>query len=244
MEFNNKLVNSLIDLTSLNENDNEDTIINLCKKANNSLGSVASVCIYKQFIPTAKSYLKTFNIPITSVINFPNGKWDIKATLAELDETLKLGADEVDVVFPYQLIFQEKLRDAEFFIKEVKQNCPNNILKVILESGELKNEDDIRLASKIAIHAGANFLKTSTGKVKINATLSATQCMLEEIKKSKQNIGFKASGGIKTFKESLNYLELTKQIMGEKYINKTTFRFGASSLLEDLLNIQNTNNSY
>lgn len=244
MEFNRKLVNSLIDLTSLNDNDTQDSIHLLCQKAHNSLGNVASICIYPKFISTALSLLKPLNIPITTVINFPKGNFDTKETLIELENALTLGANEIDVVFPYSLIFKNELRTAELFIKDIKKNCPNNILKVILETGELKNENNIRLASKIAIHAGANFLKTSTGKVKINATLAATQYMLEEIKKSKQSIGFKASGGIKTYEEAIEYLKLTANIMDQSYINKNMFRFGASSLLDNLLDGSTKSNAY
>lgn len=229
----------LIDLTSLNGNESEDDIINLCKKASTPLGDVASICIHKEFIPIALKNLKK-DIKITTVINFPHGNNNLNAVLEELHNALTLGANEIDVVMPYGELLNGNYKIVEDFLKAVKKNCENNILKVILETGELKSESNIRLASKIAIHGGADFLKTSTGKVPINATIGAAKYMLQEIDSSKSIIGFKAAGGIKTHEEACAYLDLVKEILSEILIQRDTLRFGASSLLDDLLNNHNT----
>ena len=238
--FTKQQIIELMDLTSLNDNDTSQDISALCQQATTPLGKVASVCIYKQFIPVAKNFVNDINI--TTVINFPSGRESIKKTLNELNEALSLGANEIDVVMPYYLLQNQKHKEVELFLKEVKKQCNNNILKVIIESGELKSESLIRLASKISIFIGADFIKTSTGKVPINATLDATKYMLEEIKSSQSNCGFKAAGGIKTYVDACEYLDLAKSILGEKFITPKTFRFGASSLLNDLLNNNNKKN--
>ncbi|MFL1780886.1 Deoxyribose-phosphate aldolase [Candidatus Hepatincolaceae symbiont of Richtersius coronifer] len=238
---------SLIDLTLLNENDNEENIKDLCTQSSNPLGKVAAICIFPQFIATAQAAFKELKnqrrflspnlekpIAIATVINFPQGEYNLTNTLQELDFALKAGADEIDMVMPYQLLFSGDNLMAEDFIKEIKDHCQEKILKVIIESGEL-DEELTRTASKIVINTGANFIKTSTGKVKINATLDAAKYILEEIHKSKSKCGFKASGGIRTKAEAVKYLDLASKIMGNDFINPSTFRFGASALVDNLL---------
>ena len=233
---------NLIDLTSLNDTDKDKNIIDLCHKAKTSLGDVASICIYKQFISLAKKHLDK-NIPITTVINFPKGNQNLKDTLLELEDVLTFGADEIDLVMPYHLVAQNQLSEIEYYVHEVRNNSIGKVLKVIIESGELAKEEYIRIASKISIDCGVDFIKTSTGKVNINATLESAKIMLEEIKKSGTNCGFKAAGGVKTYEESIEYLSLAKNIMGDSYINKKTFRFGDSSLLNNLID-QKSESSY
>ncbi|MCL2567667.1 MAG: deoxyribose-phosphate aldolase [Alphaproteobacteria bacterium] len=236
--FNNTEIISLIDLTSLNLNDTNPIIENLCIKANQV--NVAAICIYPQFIKFARSVLNK-NIPIATVINFPLGLNNLAAALQELEESLHNGADEIDVVMPYSEIIHGNYSSVESFVQEVKKHCPKT-LKVIIESGVLKTEKLIREASKISINAGADFIKTSTGKVEINATIEAAKFMIEEIKNSKSACGFKAAGGIKTLAESLKYLETASSIMGESFITNKTFRFGASSLLDNLLGEKSKSN--
>ena len=175
------------------------------------------------------------DVKVATVINFPNGNSSLEDTLKELEKSLILGADEIDVVMPYTyLINNSDSSYIENFLKQVRKEC-NKTLKVILEVGELQKESLIRLASKIAINEGADFIKTSTGKVKINSTLEYAKYMLEEIKKSNSSCGFKAAGGIKTQEEAKAYLQLTEEIMTSSFINNKTFRFGASSLLNNIL---------
>ncbi len=232
--FTNSEILSLLDLTSLNLDDTNSIIEKLCTSSTSSLGEVAAICIYPKFIPFAKSILNK-NISISTVINFPKGSSDLYATLKELEFSINNGADEIDLVMPYSEIINSNHLFVENFVSSVKKNSTNKTLKVIIESGVLEKENLIRTASKISINAGANFIKTSTGKVPINATLEATKFMIEEIKNSGNDCGFKAAGGIKTTEESKKYLEIANNIMGRNFINKKTFRFGASSLLDDLI---------
>lgn len=246
--YDNNTIISMLDLTSLNDNDDNQVIEKLCESASTNTYAVASVCIYPKFIAFAKDYLakNKQNMKITTVINFPKGNNNESDVLKELEYALKEGADEIDVVMPYQqLINDVNNADAvEKFIKTIKNHCSHNTLKVIIESGELKTEELIRLASKIAINAGANFIKTSTGKVAVNATLDAAKYMLEEIKSSNHHCGFKAAGGIKTKTEALAYLNLASNLINEDFISPKTFRIGASSLLHDLLGTTNNNSNY
>lgn len=239
--FTNSEVISLLDLTTLNLDDTNGIIEKLCKSATSPKGEVAAICIYPQFIPFAKTILNK-NIKIATVINFPNGSTDLTNTLKELETSINNGADEIDLVMPYSEIIAGNNTFVEEFVSTIKNNCSGKLLKVIIESGILEQENLIRTASKVSINAGADFIKTSTGKVSINATLSATKYMIEEIKESGTKCGFKAAGGIKTQIEALKYLEIASNIMGKDFIKKETFRFGASSLLDDLLGNKSQSN--
>lgn len=232
---------SLIDLTSLNDNDNDDNIVALCYKSQTDFGSTPAICIYSRFIETAKLALKTINptVKIATVTNFPHGSSDIDLAIFETDLAIKRGADEVDIVFPYHYLKQGNYKIGHEMIKRAKQSCGSKTLKVIIESGELKSPELIKQASEISIENGADFIKTSTGKVAVNATLDATEIMLNAIKASGKQCGFKAAGGIRTVLEAKAYLDLTSQIMGNNWINSNNFRFGASGLLGDVLNVLN-----
>lgn len=240
-----KQILSLIDLTSLNDNDNIDSIINLTKNATSTYGNVAAICIYSRFISSAQKLLQKTNpkIKIATVCNFPHGSDDVDQALYEVSLALKRGTDEIDIVFPYHELMQGKSKIGFDLINQAKKLCVNKTLKVIIESGILKTENLIELASRISIEAGSDFIKTSTGKVPINATLDAASIMLNTIKNNNSKCGFKASGGIKTVTDATKYLDLASQIMGSTWINSHTFRFGASGLLNDVMNIlSNTNN--
>jgi deoxyribose-phosphate aldolase len=231
---------SLIDLTSLNDNDNDTAIATLCEKAKTQYGLVPAVCIYSRYIPLARNILNTA-IKIATVTNFPHGSSDIDLALYETQLAIKRGADEVDIVFPYHYLKNGDSALGWHMVKQAKQICGDKILKVIIESGELKSPFLIKQASNISIDAGADFIKTSTGKVAVNATLEAAEIMLECIDNSGKKCGFKAAGGIRTVEEASKYLDLTAKIMGEAWITPDNFRFGASSLLGDAINILNGN---
>ncbi len=234
-----KQIFSFIDATSLNDNDTQEIINNLCKKAHHNIyGNVAAVCIYPQFIQTARQYFATnkLNIKIATVTNFPHGNNNIANALAETKDALNLGADEVDIVFPYTALIDGDENVGAEMIAEAKKICGDKILKVIIESGELKTAELIKLASEISIKSGADFIKTSTGKVKINATLEATEIMLNSIKELNPNCGFKAAGGIRTVVDANKYLELAAHIMGDKWITPEHFRIGASALIDEIIN--------
>jgi deoxyribose-phosphate aldolase len=231
---------SLMDLTTLNENDTDAKVIQLCKDAKTEAGDTAAVCIYPRFIPVARKALAmqgSANIKIATVTNFPHGNDDLNIAFAETRAAVAYGADEVDVVFPYKALIAGNSEVGTQMIAGCRAICGANVaLKVIIESGELKTDALIKQASDICIAAGADFIKTSTGKVAVNATLEATKVMLEAIKASGQNVGFKAAGGVKDAQTAGQYLQMARNIMGDDWVNTDHFRFGASSLLVSLLN--------
>lgn len=227
---------SLIDLTSLNENDTDAVIEQLCQQAHIKAGNVAAICIYKRFVPLAKNLLKNTNIKIATVCNFPAGNSSLDIVIREIEQALAAGADEIDVVMPYQEYLAGKKLEVKNFIKACKKASGNQILKVILETGALHNADIIAHASEDVILAGADFIKTSTGKIATGATLDAAKAMLQVIAKLKlqRTVGFKASGGIRTLAQASAYLELADTIVGPTWATAKTFRFGASALLHEM----------
>lgn len=228
---------NLIDLTSLNDNDTNQEIEKLCESAVSQFGNVPAICIYSRFIPIARQLLNNTQIKIATVTNFPHGSPDIDIALFETKLAITRGADEVDIVFPYNDLIRGHHQVGQQMIKEAKKLCGSKTLKVIIESGSLKDKKLIRQASEISIQNGANFIKTSTGKAEVNATLEAAEVMLNVIKESKTECGFKAAGGVKTVQQAAKYLELAANIMGPKWANAEHFRFGASGLLTDVLNV-------
>lgn len=231
---------SLMDLTTLNDNDTDAKVIQLCMDAETKAGNTAAVCIYPRFIPIARKTLTeqgTTNVKIATVTNFPHGNDDLTIAFAETRAAVAYGADEVDLVFPYHALIAGNSEVGALMVAGCRAICGANIgLKVIIESGELKTASLIKQASDICIEAGANFIKTSTGKVAINATLEATQVMLQSIKDSGKDVGFKAAGGVKDAATAAQYLQMAHDIMGDDWVNTNHFRFGASSLLVSLLN--------
>lgn len=234
---------SLIDLTSLNDNDDDSAITTLCSKTQTIFGSVPAVCIYSRYIPLARSLLEKINpqVRIATVANFPHGSSDLELALFETKLALERGANEVDIVFPYHSLKAGDKVAGQKMISKAKELCGNKTLKVIIESGELKTAALIKLASEISIDAGADFIKTSTGKVTVNATLEASEIMLNCIRNSGRKCGFKAAGGIRDVTEAQKYLELATEIMGDSWLTADNFRFGASGLLNDVLNILSNN---
>jgi len=230
---------TLMDLTTLNENDTNESVIHLCRQAKTSVGSTAAVCVYPRFVPIARKTLKELgadSVKIATVTNFPHGDADIEIAVAETKAAVAYGADEVDVVFPYKALMFGNAQVGYDLVRACKDVCGEAVtLKVIIENGELESSVLIRLASEIAIEAGADFIKTSTGKVPVNTTLEAAKIMLQVIKEKNKAIGFKAAGGVKTTQQAADYLALAEDIMGKEWISPKTFRFGASSLLGDLL---------
>lgn len=226
---------SLLDLTDLNDGTTSGDIDIVCEKADGPCGRVAAVCIWPQFITQAKEKLAGTGIKIATVVNFPEGGEDTIAVEAEVEAALNDGADEIDLVMPYKALLEGRPGFAETQIVRIRRVIgERGLLKVILETGELKQADAIRLASDVAIGAGADFIKTSTGKVAVNATLEAAEIMLNAIKDSAKPVGFKAAGGIRTGDDAQNYLDLADKIMGPDWANSDTFRFGASGLLSAL----------
>ena len=229
---------ALMDLTTLNDDDTEQKIIALCHQAKSLAGDTAAVCIYPKFIEIARKTLHAQdrnNIKIATVTNFPHGNADIAAAVYETQDAIAAGADEVDVVFPYKAFIDGDETVGYELVKACKAVCGDVVLKVIIESGELRNPERIRRVSQVAIDAGADFIKTSTGKVPVNATLDAAKIMLEVIKEKNPDVGFKAAGGVKDAQTAKAYLDLAREILGDEWVSAAHFRFGASSLLNNLL---------
>ncbi len=241
-----KLALSMIDLTTLEGKDTPGKVKQLCYKAIHphdkleSLPKVAAVCVYPTYVGLAKKELKGSGILVASVATaFPSGQSSLKTKLSDTRYAVDEGADEIDMVISrgeflagnYEFVFDE--------IASIKEACGNAHLKVILETGELDTLDNVRKASELAMHAGADFIKTSTGKIQPAATLSVTYVMLDAIKdyylKTGKMIGMKPAGGISNSKIALQYLVMLNEVLGEKWMNKNYFRFGASSLANDIL---------
>jgi deoxyribose-phosphate aldolase len=237
-----KRILPLIDLTSLNETDDDENIKKLCASAVTPCGKVAAVCIYSRFVKLAKTSLAGTSIKIATVCNFPTGDQNIDNILQETKQAITDGADEIDLVIPYKDYLNGNTKSTTNLVSECKKILNSHsrasgnpvLLKVILETGALQKPEIITAASEDVIAAGADFLKTSTGKIVVNATPKAAQLMLQTIHKSNRNIGFKAAGGIRTVAQTLPYLQLEDDIMDPDWATPQTFRFGASSLLGDV----------
>lgn len=241
-----KLALSMIDLTTLEGKDSEGKVIQLCTKAKKpyapmpGLPTVAAVCVYPNMVSTAKKALDGSNINVASVATaFPSGMAKLQVKLDDTKFAVEQGADEVDMVISrgeflkgnFSFVFDE--------IAAVKEACGDAHLKVILETGELETYENVRKASDIAMHAGADFIKTSTGKISPSATQPVTLVMLEAIRdfysQTGKMIGMKPAGGIRKAKQALQYLVLVKETLGANWLTPNYFRFGASSLANDLL---------
>ncbi|MBE2898477.1 deoxyribose-phosphate aldolase [Pasteurellaceae bacterium 20609_3] len=252
-----QLALSLMDLTSLNDDDTNETITALCHQANTPKGAPAAVCVYPQFVPLAKQTLSQLGleqVKVATVTNFPHGNSDVAQAVAETASAVQAGADEVDVVFPYRTLMEGDEKCGFVLVQECKKVCADAdvALKVIIETGELKTPELIKKAAEIAIRAGADFIKTSTGKVAVNATPEAARVMLSTIKEMgvEDRVGFKAAGGVRTSEDAQQYLQLASEILGEKWLDASHFRFGASGLLTALLrtlgvdSLSKSDNSY
>jgi len=231
----------LMDLTTLNDDDTDEKVIALCRDAKTAIGNTAAICIYPRFIPIAKKTLReqgTPDIRIATVTNFPHGNDDIDIAVAETKAAIAYGTDEVDVVFPYRTLINGDEKTGFELVKRCKEACGETLLKVIIETGELQEDDLIRRASELSIEAGADFIKTSTGKVPVNATPEAAEIMLKVIRDMgvAKKVGFKPAGGVRTAEDAAAFLAMADDILGSEWADNRHYRFGASSLLTSLLN--------
>lgn len=229
-----KIMIKSLDLTSLNHNDTPETITTLCKKAETKIGNVAAVCVYPEFIGIALREVPQ-GVKIATVVNFPSGDNDLKTVEKEIKKVIKAGADEIDAVLPYKKLIDGDEIYCRQYLQMCRNCCEGKTLKIIIESGELKSTLLIRKATQICIEEGADFVKTSTGKTKVSATPEAANAILEVIKASGKDVGFKASGGIKKTEDAKKYLVLANVILGNNWLSQKHFRIGASSVLDDLL---------
>ena len=226
----------LLDLTNLADDCDSAAIAKLCAKAVTPHGNVAAICIWPRFVAEAKQRLAGKGITLATVANFPAGGDDAGAAADEASRAWADGADEVDVVIPYRRLMTGDERSVqELVAAAVARRPPGKRLKTILETGELQTPELIAKAARIAIAAGADFIKTSTGKTKVSATPEVARIMLEAIRDARRPVGFKPSGGIRTLEDAAVYLDLAGEIMGARWVSPATFRFGASGLLDDLL---------
>ncbi len=237
---------SMIDLTTLEGKDSEGKVKQLCYKASHlhykhpGLPYVAAICVYPTMVPIAKKELEGTEINVASVATaFPSGMADINAKLDEVKSVVDAGADEVDMVISRGRFLNGDYNYVSDEISQVKDACGKAHLKVILETGELVTLDNVQLASDIAMEAGADFIKTSTGKVSPAATPPVVLTMLEAIRdfqiKTGKKIGMKPAGGISTAKQAIQYLVMIKETLGDDWLSPNLFRFGASSLANDIL---------
>lgn len=225
-----------LDLTSLNDGDTEADITQLCRRAQGLGGPVAAVCVWPRFAASARRQLPP-GIGVAAVVNFPDGSTDLARVVRETREIVHSGAQEVDLVMPYTALIDGDIPTVSQVLQAVRAACPGLTLKVILETGVLGTEAMIEQASRLSLDAGADFLKTSTGKTAISATPAAARTMMQAIARhptAATRAGFKASGGIRTVQEAGTYIALYQDILGPDAVSPARFRIGASSLLNDI----------
>jgi deoxyribose-phosphate aldolase len=236
----------MIDLTTLEGADTPGKVRTLSTKAvqpdpgDPSIPSVAAVCVYPSLVAVARRALAGSTVNVASVATaFPSGQAPLDVKLADVRAAVKAGADEIDMVIDRGAFLSGRLGHVYDEVVAVKEACGDAHLKVILETGELGSYDAVRRASLIAIAGGADFIKTSTGKVSPAATLPVTLCMLEVIRdvydETGLAVGMKPAGGIRTAKQAIQYLCVLHETLGVEWLTPDRFRFGASSLLNDLL---------
>jgi deoxyribose-phosphate aldolase len=236
----------MMDLTTLEGADTPGKVRALCTKAmhpdpgQQALPPVAAVCVYPSLVAIAKRTLKGSGVKVASVATaFPSGQAPIEVKLADVRAAVAAGADEIDMVIDRGAFLSGRVGQVYEEVVAVKDVCGSAHLKVILETGELGTYDAVRKASLVAIAGGADFIKTSTGKVTPAATLPVTLCMLEVIRDVHDEtglvIGMKPAGGIRTAKQAIQYLCVLHETLGMDWMTPDLFRFGASSLLNDVL---------
>jgi deoxyribose-phosphate aldolase len=243
----------VMDLTTLADDDTDERVRCLCARARQPLPSellsqlgiqgrefkVAAVCIYHPFIKMALHELQGTGIKVATVsADFPKGLAPIEERVAQIHRSVEAGADEIDVVIKRDHVLQRRWQALHDEVVAFRSACGNKLMKVILGTGDLQNLDNIARASLIAMMAGADFIKTSTGKETVNATLSAalvmTRAIREYARKTGTSVGFKPAGGIRTAKQALEYLSLVKEGLGGQWLAPNLFRIGASSALDDI----------
>jgi deoxyribose-phosphate aldolase len=241
-----KLVVSMMDLTTLEGKDTPGKVAYLCRKAiqpadpRHGVPSCAAVCVYPNLVRSAKAFLGDSGLKVAAVATaFPSGAMPLRVKLQDTRAALQEGADEIDMVIDRGAFLAGEHRRVSDEISAVKEACGTTHLKVILETGELQTYDNVRIASDLAMRAGADFIKTSTGKVQPAATLPVTLVMLEAIRdfffETGRRVGMKPAGGIRTAKEALAYLVMLGETLGDDWMTPDLFRFGASTLANDVL---------
>ncbi|MGC8751605.1 deoxyribose-phosphate aldolase [Hydrotalea sp.] len=241
-----KLALNMIDLTTLEGKDTDGKVKQLCYKAMHlhdaypGLPTVAAICVYPSMVAVAKKALQGSNVKVAAVATaFPSGQSSRDVKLRDTKFAIDQGADEIDMVISRGKFLQGEYNFVFDEIAAIKEACGNARLKVILETGELVTYDNVRRASEIAMYAGADFIKTSTGKIQPAATMPVTLVMLEAIRdfyyRTGKKIAMKPAGGISKAKAALHYLVMVQETLGTDWLSNEWFRFGASSLANDVL---------
>lgn len=229
---------SLLDLTSLGEDDTCAQIETLCRSAAAAPRLPAAVCVYPEHITTARRCLQGTGVKVATVVNFPDGGSDPARVERETRRALAAGADEIDLVLPYRALLDGDAACARTVVRSCRATCTNDVpLKLILETGVLGTPALIRAACAIGIEEGVDFLKTSTGKVPVNATAQAAAVILDAIAAAGGRCGFKAAGGIRTLADAVTYLDLAETRLGAGWSDPAHFRIGASALFGELATI-------
>lgn len=226
---------SLLDFTSLNDDDTPERIKAFCHRATSPEGHVAAVCLYPQFVAVARKALVGTGVKVASVANFPQGGADPEKAARETREAIDEGSEEIDIVYPYRAHLAGDLAIGREVVAACRKVCGSDVpLKVILETSQLPDAETVAAISDIAIAEGADFIKTSTGKIGGGATLEAAAIMLDAIRRSGRAAGLKPSGGIKDTAQAARYLALADDMMGSAWATPATFRIGASGIMTDL----------
>ncbi|MEZ0253236.1 MAG: deoxyribose-phosphate aldolase [Methylobacteriaceae bacterium] len=225
----------LLDLTDLSDACTTAAVEELCEKARAS--GVAAVCVWPRFVADSVRGLRGSGVRVATVVNFPEGGEAVARTIAETQATLADSADEIDLVLPYRALMRGDAESAGTMVEAVRAACGGRLLKVILETGELEDADLIAQASRLSLEAGADFIKTSTGKTAVSATLPAAEIMLDAIRArgGGRAVGLKVSGGLRRVEDAAAYLALADRMMGPDWASPDTFRIGASALHAELV---------
>ncbi len=228
---------ALIDLTDLSDDHAPDGIDELCRRAREH--GTAAVCVWPEFVARCAELLEGSPVRVATVVNFPSGDEPVADVLAMSEAALAAGADDIDLVLPYRAFLDGELDPASEMVGAVAALIDSpRLLKVILESGAYTGSEPVAAAARLAIANGADFVKTSTGKIAEGASLDAARAMLGEIATASQHgrtVGLKPSGGIRSFDDAMAYLDLADEVMGQGWATPSTFRYGASGVLDALL---------
>lgn len=237
-----------IDLTTLEGSDNKAVVESLCRKAigfrneKRRIPSTAAVCVYPPFVKQAKTVLQGTDIRVASVAGaFPAGQSPIEIKVAEIKYAIQQGADEIDMVISRGKFLEGNLQEVFDEIRVIREVCKDVTLKVILETGELKTPNNIYRASQLAMLAGADFIKTSTGKIAVNATPEAFVVMMDAVRrhheKTGRKVSIKVAGGISDSETALLYVNLLTQVLGKEWLSNSCFRIGASRLATKVFDV-------
>jgi deoxyribose-phosphate aldolase len=231
-----RLALACLDLTSLNESDRDADVIALCQRAAGAPAMPAAVCVWSHLAHVAVQHAPA-GVRVAAVANFPDGSTDLQRAVADTARIVQAGAHEVDVVLPYRALLAGDDNTCAGLLRAVRRACEGLTLKVILETGELREPSWMQRAARLALAEGADFLKTSSGKTPVSATPEAARCLLGEIAAdagARGRVGFKAAGGIRTVADAARYIELVDDCLGAQAVAATRFRIGASALLGDI----------